>query len=127
MAEWRYFNPNPDKLRTGDCVIRAVCAATGKPWQEVYTGVALAGLALSDMPSSNRIWRFYLKSLGFSRHTIPDTCPDCYTVNDFAEEHPKGTYILGTGTHAVCVKNGITLDTFDSRGECPQYYYTKER
>lgn len=127
MARWRYFNPNKRGRLTGDCVVRAVCAATGKDWDEVYTGVALTAYARDDMPSSNHVWRFYLRSLGFRRATIPDTCPDCYTVNDFADDHPHGNYILGTGTHAVAVVDGgIVLDTWDSRDEIPLYYYYKE-
>lgn len=127
MARWVYYNANGRGRRTGDCVIRAVCAATGKSWDEVYTSVALLGYALEDMPSANHVWRTYLKSLGFKRRTIPDTCPACYTVGDFADDHPRGTYILGTGSHAVAVlPGGIVADTWDSSGEPVLYYYYKE-
>ena len=126
MAEWMYFNLNPRGRRTGDCVIRAVSKAADQTWDETYTGVAFTGYALEDMPSANHVWRAYLRSLGFHRETIPDTCPDCYTVNDFANEHPKGRYVLGTGTHAVAVVDGIVYDTWDSRDEIPLYYYYKE-
>jgi hypothetical protein len=47
-------------------------------------------------------------------------------VADFAADHNKGTYILGTGRHAVTVKDGNWLDSWDSGAECPIYYYTKE-
>ena len=126
MAEYRFYNPNPDSLRVGDCVIRAICAVTGQEWDTTYTGAALQGYILKDMPSANHVWRAYLKSKGFRREIIPDTCPDCYTVADFANEHPKGKYVLGTGSHAVAVVDGTILDTWDSRGEVPIYYYYKE-
>ena len=30
MDRWEYFNPNPVRgKRTGDCVVRAICKATG--------------------------------------------------------------------------------------------------
>ena len=33
MDRWEYFNPNPVKdKRTGDCVVRAICKATGFDW-----------------------------------------------------------------------------------------------
>ena len=126
MARWVYFNPNKRGRRTGDCVIRAVCAATGKSWDEVFTSVALLSYALEDMPSSNHVWKMYLRSLGLRRRTIQDTCPACYTVGDFADDHKRGTYILGTGSHAVAVVDGNVLDTWDSREELVLYYYFKE-
>lgn len=126
MAEWRYYNPNPDGKRVGDCVIRAICAVTGQDWDETYTAVALQGYILKDMPSANHVWRAYLKSRGFKRAIIPDTCPDCYTVNDFADERPEGAYVLGTGNHAVAVVSGEVWDSWDSRGEIPIMFYFKE-
>lgn len=126
MARWEYFNPNPRGRRTGDCVIRAVCAATGLDWDTVYTGVALAGYAMEDMPSGNHVWRAYLRALGFRRQTMPDTCPDCYTVEDFAEDHPRGKYVLGCGTHAVGIVDGTVMDIWDSRELPVLYYYYKE-
>lgn len=126
MATWVYYNPNPRGRRTGDCVIRAVCAATGLDWHTVYTGVALAGNAMADMPSGNRVWQLYLRSMGWRRRESPDTCPDCYTVEDFADEHPDGVYILGTGTHVVCSYFGRIMDTWDSRTEPIEYYYYRK-
>ena len=126
MAKWIYYNPNPDGNRVGDCVIRAMAAATGQDWDATFTGNALQAFIIKDMPSSNAVWRAYLRSRGFKRAIIPDTCPDCYTVNDFADEHPKGAFVLGTGSHAVAVVDGTVLDTWDSRNEIPIYYFYKE-
>ena len=106
-------------------MIRAICAATGQDWDTVYTGVVFAGYAAKDMPSSNAVWGDYLRSLGFVRRIIPNTCPSCYTVGDFADDHPEGRYVLGTGTHAVAVVDGAILDSWDSRYEVPDYYFTE--
>lgn len=125
MAGWRYFNPNPAGSRTGDCVIRAICAATGQDWDSTYTGVVFQGFALKDMPSSNYVWGQYLRSLGYERRSLPNACPMCYTVGEFADDHPDGTYILGTGTHAVAVVSGAVVDSWDSRGEVVDYYFVK--
>jgi len=126
MAALRYYNPNPYGARVGDCVIRAICAATGQDWETTYTAVALQGYVLGDMPSANHVWRAYLKSRGFNMAAIPNTCPDCYTVSDFADDHPHGRFVLGTGTHAVGVVDGEVWDTWDSRSEVPIYYFYKE-
>lgn len=118
-------NPNPQGLNVGDCAIRAISIATDKPWNEVYTGVTLAGLKLSDMPTSNRVWGEYLEENGFKLYLIPDSCPDCYTIKDFTREYPTGTYIVGTGRHVVAVKDGSYMDTWDSGSERPLYFFKK--
>lgn len=120
-----FYNPNPDGNLVGDCVIRAISIATGQSWEDTFEGLTKIAFQMKDMPSSNSVWAAYLKHLGFSKDIIPDTCPDCYTVRQFAFEHPRGTYILGTGTHAVAVVNGDYYDSWDSGDEVPIYYFQR--
>jgi hypothetical protein len=122
-----FFNNNPQGLKIGDCVVRAISAALAQPWERTYIDLCIEGFMYADMPNSNSIWASYLRSKGFKRYVIPDTCPDCYTVEQFARDHPSGVYIVATGSHAVCVKNGNILDNWDSSNEIPTYYFTKER
>ena len=78
------------------------------------------------MPSSNEVWGAYLLEIGFIRNIIPNTCPDCYTVEDFCYEHPRGKYILATGSHVIAVENGNYFDTWNSGQEVPIYYFIKK-
>lgn len=121
-----YFNPNPDKKNVGDCAIRAFCAATDNDWDTAYIKIILRGFAMKDMPSSDDVWGAQLHDAGFIREVIPNTCPYCYTVKDFCEDNPKGIYVLGTGTHAVAVKDGDYYDAWDSGNKVPLYYWRKE-
>lgn len=77
------------------------------------------------MPSSNYVWAAYLKELGYKRHIIPDTCPDCYTVRSFIQDHPYGNYILGTGTHVIAVIGDNYYDAWDSGNEVPIIYFER--
>lgn len=120
-------NPNPNNNHTGDCVIRAISIAENKDWDDVYVELMVKGYAMKDMIESNELWNSYLHKLGYKRYIIPDTCPDCYSVREFAMDHPEGTYILGTGTHAVTVIDGDYYDTWDSGHRVPIYYWKKER
>ena len=122
---YQYYNPNPAGKLVGDCVIRAIVKATGQTWEKVFDDLCNKGYMLRDMPSSNHVWASYLKDIGFHRYIIPDTCPDCYTVRDFSIDHPYGVYILGTGTHAICVKDGTYFDSWDSGDEVPIYYFER--
>lgn len=120
-----YLNANPDKNKTTDCVIRAVSFALGQSWDTTFIHIAIECLIYHDMPEANYIWASYLKSKGYKRKLIPDTCPNCYTVRDFCMDHPHGTYILGTGSHAVAVRDGDYYDIWDSGDEIPIYYWMK--
>lgn len=121
---WVRVNVNPLHHRVGDCAIRAISMALDQPWEETYMGVAIKGLEMADMPSGNHIWGAYLKDNGFSRHLVPDT-DGIYTVEDFANDHQEGTYILALEGHVVCVKDGNYLDSWDSGHEVPLFYWTK--
>lgn len=121
-----FFNNNPKGLKIGDCVVRAISAALNQPWERTYIDLCIEGFMFSDMPNSNAIWASYLRSKGFKRSAIPDTCPDCYTLSQFAREHPEGTYIVCTGSHVACIKNGRLLDNWDSSDETVTYFFTKE-
>lgn len=118
---YRYFNPNPSGKRVGDCVVRGISMVTGKSWAEVYMEICMTGYRMNDMPSSNAVWSAYLSSIGFTRETIP-CCP---TVIDFCNEHPTGTYILGTGSHIVAVESGDYYDAWDSGFETPVYCWER--
>ena len=122
---YSYYNANPYKIRVGDCVIRAISKALNQPWEETYIELCILGYIMGDWGSSNAVWNAYLKSKGFTREIVSNDCPECYTIEDFCNEHPKGTFIIGTGTHAVCVENGCVFDTWNSSGETPIYYYHK--
>lgn len=117
------YNPNPKGIRTNDCVIRAVAKAFGTDWASAYIEVVSQGLLCLDMPTNNYVWGKLLQQKGYKRYIVPNTCPDCYTVQDFCKDHPKGTYVLGTGTHAVTVVDGDYFDAWDSGDQIPLYYY----
>ena len=119
------YNPNPHGKHVGDCVIRALTKALDKEWHDIYIDLCIEGYVSSDMPSGNYIWGRYLIKNGFKRDIISDECPDCYTIEDFCREHPQGTFIAGTGTHAVCIKDGVIYDAWDSTEEQPIYFYYK--
>lgn len=118
-------NQNPAGRNVGDCTVRAISLALDQGWEETFVGLALKGYEMRDMPSANHVWGAYLREKGFVRRIIPDTCPDCYTVSDFADDHPQGTYILALSGHVVCVKNGNYIDTWDSGNKIPIYYWQK--
>ena len=126
MNRWRKYNPNPAGRAVGDCAVRAVAAALGVDWETAYSMIANNGFLMGDMPSSNSVWGAVLRQDGFYRHSLPNTCPDCYTMEQFAEDHPEGIYVVGTGNHVATIKDGLIWDAWDSSNETPIYYWHKE-
>ena len=88
--------------------------------------LSLQGYAMHDLPNANRVWGQYLHEHGFRREWLPDSCPVCYTVGQFAQEHPTGTYILAIDGHVVCVVDGDWYDSWDSRDRVPLYAWRKD-
>lgn len=61
---YRYFNPNPIKdKQTGDCTVRAICAATGMSWDEAFDELCIKAKEMGEMPSSNNAWGQYLQDM----------------------------------------------------------------
>lgn len=120
------FNKSPSGNKVGDCVVRAIATALKKSWEETYVELCLQGYLMKDMPNANAVWNAYLKEKGYARKFIGDDCPECYTVADFADEYPSGTYVIGTGTHATVIVDGCIFDTWDCSGEHPLYFYYKQ-
>lgn len=116
-------NINPQNKQVGDCVIRAISTALNQEWERTYIELAIQGFMMSDMPSSDDVWNEYLKAKGLKRYIVPDTCPNCYTVRQFADEHPTGIYVVFVGQHVVVVIDGNYIDTWDSGDRVPIYYW----
>ena len=126
MNRWRSYNPSPTGRNVGDCSVRAIAKALGTDWETAYALIALNGYLMGDMPSSNSVWGAVLRQNGFRRYAVPNTCPACYTVEDFAKDHETGTYVIGTGNHVVTIQDGTIWDSWDSSAEIPQFYWTRE-
>lgn len=128
MGNYAYYQPNPAGKSVGDCTVRALSKALGQTWEETYVGLALEGFARGDLLNADSVWGPYLKARGFTRNWIPDECLDCYTVSDFAADHPEGAYVLSMpGKHVVAVVDGVIYDSWDSSNETPTYFWAKER
>lgn len=121
------YNPNPYKSRVGDCTVRAVAKATGRSWDDAFAALCAEAFSQKDMPSSDAVWNAVLRNEGFHRRGLPDTCPDCYTVALFAEEHPEGTFVVATDKHVLTVEDGNYFDTWDSGDQTPLYFFERKK
>lgn len=121
------LNNNPTGRNVGDCAVRAISVALDVDWETAYLMIAKNGYAMGDMPSSDSVWGAVLRQNGFYRKAIPNSCPDCYTAEQFCEDHPHGVFVLGFGGHVATVVDGDLYDSWDSSELYPVYvWYRKE-
>jgi hypothetical protein len=130
------------KGKTGDCVCRAICIATGKPYEEVYQilsngnatqrkgkrdGKASGQKTASKGINVKRDWfKKYIESLGFVWTPTMSIGQGCKTHLK-ADELPKGNIICSVSKHWVAVIDGVINDTFDCSREgtrCVYGYYS---
>lgn len=124
---WREFNNNPTGRKTGDCAVRAISVALGISWDDAHYMLSELSRAMGETLAADDVWGAVLRQHGFYRSTIPNSCPDCYTAADFAQDHPHGTFVLGFGGHCATVIDGVILDAWNSSNEIPVYvWYRKD-
>lgn len=123
---WIKYNPNPTGRAVGDCAVRAVSKALDTDWETAYLMIVANGFQMGDMPSSDSVWGSVLRQNGFYRTAIPNTCPDCYTAEDFCRDNREGVFVLGFGGHVATVVDGDLFDSWDSGKEIPQFVWYRK-
>ena len=124
---WAYYNPNPRDLDTCDCVIRALCAVTGKDWYEVFDKCCEIARENATMPNSNKLAIKRCEAFGLEPRTIarPKKGEKSLTVRAFCKQHPHGKFILSTVHHDLAVIDGKYYDTYKNYGQKVYKYYEK--
>lgn len=120
---WIRCNPNPLGKQTSDCVVRAIAIATEQSWKRTYRELCELGEIEAELPNANSVWGLYLRNKGAKQFLLPESCPACVTVRAFCEKYPTGVYVIGTGSHAVCVMDGDYYDSWDSGNEAASYFW----
>ena len=118
-----HFVNNPCKKSTGDCAVRAISVALDIDWYEAFDFLTEEARSMCDMPSADSVWGTVLRNHGFTRYILPNSCPDCYSAEDFCQDHPVGIYTLAFGGHVATVRDGVLFDSWDSSTETPLYYF----
>lgn len=116
---WKNFNPNPFNRKTGDCTLRAYCAAFNISWNCAYDKASKRakeeGFVLDDSKVVDKIltevFNCKLSSL-YNKKTIK--VKDRRTIKDWAMCHPYGTFICQVTGHLVTIRDGKYYDNWDS-------------
>lgn len=125
---WKFYNPNPVRQDdgVGDCAVRAIAKALGISWEEAHVRLSFNAYLMGDIQNSDLVWGSILRKAGFVREIVPNTCPDCYTVRDFCEDHPYGIFVIKSEGHVATVIDGVLYDAWNSEMKIPIYYWTRK-
>lgn len=109
MSRFVYYNKNPNGDRRNDCVTRAISLASGLPYPEIRR----------KLFHTSRLLNCDKLCVACYRHLLDDVFKyprvKCYgnTVNEFAQKHPKGAYLLRMSGHITTIIDGTIFDLFD--------------
>lgn len=104
---WKYYNANPKKLLTDDCVLRSISVAEGISWHECQEKLSYLsgeeGMLLNDA--------IFVESYLDKRY--PRKCYTNMTVGEFAKHCPKGHFVVTMDGHITAIIDNIIVDVFD--------------
>ena len=123
----KYYNPNPSKKKVGDCVVRALCKATDKDWNEVYKRLCAIGLEEKAMPNEQACYERFLQENNFVKMKISNKKGSKRpTVNEMAVKSEDGkAYVCQVACHLVTAKDGYYWDLWESGDKSLYSYFVK--
>ena len=116
MANYIRYNQNDDKINRNDCVTRAISLASKLPYSTIRRKLRYTAKLLGCQKLRVSCYEFLIREvLG----GVPINC-EGMTINNFAELHPYGTYLLRMDGHISTLIDFTVYDIFD----CRQHYIT---
>lgn len=113
MAEFVYYNHNPDKKKMNDCVTKAISLATGLSYSSIRQKLYHTARLLNCEKLCVCCYRHLLDDVfKFKR----EKCDGLF-VREFADIHNKGTYLLRINGHITCLINGKIYDIWNCLNE----------
>lgn len=123
---YEYYEPNPVRTGAIDCTTRALSKALDISWEKAYVMKSLNGFLMGNETVADEVWGSILREHGFKRQLVPDSCPNCYTVEQFCADHPEGTFVVKSEDHVATVKDGILYDSWPSQNKVVIYYWYRK-
>lgn len=120
MAGFKYHNENPYGYEEDDCVTRAITLATGEDYYEVGRKLYLVGELLNCEKLYVGCYQFLIsKVYGFPEIKFNRGM----TVGDFAEQHPRGIYLIRMESHITTLVDGELWDLWNASDRKPTHIW----
>lgn len=123
---WEMYEPNPVRTGAIDCAVRAIAKALDVSWETAYAMLSANGFLMGNSNCADEVWGSVLRQHGFTRYMIPDDLLGYYTVEDFAEDHSDGIFVVKSENHVATIVNGTLYDSWPSMGKTVIFYWRKD-
>lgn len=112
--KYQLLNLNPLDKFEEDCVCRAISLATEKDYEDILYKLRL----IAELYECEALCVCCYKHLLDNFFRLPRV-PKCkgYTVSEFGDIYPEGTYIIRVEGHLTCAIDGTIYDIWDCRNE----------
>lgn len=124
---YHYYNCNPHRRLTDDCVIRAISSLTGDGWESTFRALTEKAIETGYMLHTPECYGRYLEEQGFVKHKQPMHADG--TKIKFAEFvktfDGKAFCHCGKG-HVTYVSDNSTWDIWDVSNEIVGNYWAQE-
>lgn len=113
MADFIYLNVNPEQQTIEDCVIRAITLCSGLPYDTVCEKLWLTAELYDCDTLCKYCYSHYITNVLKYKEV------NCHnmTVEQFADRHPFGSYLVRIEGHLTTIINGNIYDIWDCRDE----------
>ena len=124
---FRYYNCNPHHRRTADCVIRAIAAGTGEPWEKILKDLTEYMLRDGHMLNTPELYGKYLEDRGWTKQKQPVQANGRKVrVGEFVQNFKKCAIVHAGSGHITYIAEGNVWDIWDTSNEIMGNYWTYE-
>ena len=112
MAKFRYYNRDEDGVHRNNCVTRAISLASGMSMGETRRKLRCVATLFDCYPRiCLNCYKHLIENVLYYK---PLNC-DGMTVEEFADLHPHGTYLVRMNQHISIIIDNTIMDIFDCR------------
>ena len=139
---FKFYNANPKGRMTCDCVVRAICTAMDRPYNDVLKEMFEVSIETGYEYTDKKCIEKYLESKGWTKYKQPRKGDNTkYTGKEFCDwiqedinhdefcgydmSYLKRIIANIGGNHIVAIVNGKVNDIWDSTGGCIGNYWVK--
>ena len=109
MSKFIYLNISPDGERKNDCVTRAITLVSGLDYAEIRKKLFHTAKLLDCEKLCPTCYSFLIQEVIGG---VPKNC-DGMTVNDFADTHAQGKFLIRIQGHLTTIIDGTIFDIWD--------------
>lgn len=128
MISFERQNVNFKGKKTSDCVIRALCKASGRKYEEVAKELFDIYMKTGYMVNDKHCYEKWLEQNGFTKFKQPRHSDKTkYLVGEIEDLAPsEGGVVISLANHLTSVYDGVLYDLWDCRHKTIGNYWYKE-